>query len=177
MKNIFLTFSLCLLVVTSGWSQTGDPQGDWVKSFDENGSRGKHALEKFVTNVKLLNVGKDTVDEVVSALGRTYGGKNKSPYGESMVYQFKTDGNTVSATIAFDPLGILKLISITKYTPSGPEEIYNKKSDVSVINNNNSEMIAPINQPNNPKTGQIYFNVNDSHFYGWNGSIWNQLDK
>ena len=175
MKKL-LAFSLSVLVVTSGWSQTGNPTEEWVKSFDENGSRGKHALEKFVTNVKLLNVGKDTVDEVVNALGATTGKKNKSIYGENISYQFKTDANTVTAQVSFDQLGILKAISVTKYTPYGPEEIYNKSANISPVNNI-SEMIVPSNQPKNPKNGQIYFNVNDAHFYGWNGSIWKQLDK
>lgn len=31
--------------------------------------------------------------------------------------------------------------------------------------------------PANPVPGQIYFNTADTHFYGWNGSAWRQLDN
>lgn len=30
--------------------------------------------------------------------------------------------------------------------------------------------------PSNPKPGQTYLNTTDSHFYGWNGKAWRQLD-
>ncbi len=30
--------------------------------------------------------------------------------------------------------------------------------------------------PPSPKTGQTYLNTTDSHFYGWNGKEWKQLD-
>lgn len=28
-----------------------------------------------------------------------------------------------------------------------------------------------------PQSGSLYFNTTDSHFYGWNGSEWKQLDN
>ncbi len=28
-----------------------------------------------------------------------------------------------------------------------------------------------------PESGSIYFNTTDSHFYGWNGEQWKQLDN
>jgi hypothetical protein len=31
--------------------------------------------------------------------------------------------------------------------------------------------------PTNPKLGQTYLNTTDTHFYGWNGKEWKQLDK
>lgn len=37
--------------------------------------------------------------------------------------------------------------------------------------------LTPQSQPASPVAGQIYFDTNDSHFYGWNGSTWKQLDN
>lgn len=31
--------------------------------------------------------------------------------------------------------------------------------------------------PANPFDGQVYLNSTDHHFYGWNGSVWKQLDN
>lgn len=31
--------------------------------------------------------------------------------------------------------------------------------------------------PSSPQSGSLYFNTTDFHFYGWNGSIWKQLDN
>lgn len=43
-------------------------------------------------------------------------------------------------------------------------------SSVVVLPNHSS---APIT----PQSGSLYFNTNDSHFYGWNGAMWKQLDN
>jgi Concanavalin A-like lectin/glucanases superfamily len=37
--------------------------------------------------------------------------------------------------------------------------------------------LAPIGQPASPVAGQIYFDSNDSHFYGYNGTSWVRLDN
>lgn len=47
--------------------------------------------------------------------------------------------------------------------------------------NNKIDNISSINlnaivTPATPTAGEIYFNSADSHFYGWNGSAWKQLD-
>lgn len=31
--------------------------------------------------------------------------------------------------------------------------------------------------PANPIPGQVYFDITDGHFKGWNGSAWKQLDN
>jgi hypothetical protein len=37
--------------------------------------------------------------------------------------------------------------------------------------------LTPQSQPADPIAGQIYFNTSDSHFYGYNGTTWKQLDN
>ena len=37
--------------------------------------------------------------------------------------------------------------------------------------------LSPIGAPSAPVAGTIYFSSADSHFYGWNGSAWKQLDN
>ena len=46
--------------------------------------------------------------------------------------------------------------------------------------NGNGSMITLPNHssaPSSPQSGSLYFNTTDFHFYGWNGSIWKQLDN
>ena len=31
--------------------------------------------------------------------------------------------------------------------------------------------------PASPSSGSLYFNITDSHFYGWDGGQWKQLDN
>jgi hypothetical protein len=35
---------------------------------------------------------------------------------------------------------------------------------------------TPVSRPTNPSAGRIYFDADDSHFYGFNGTSWVQLD-
>jgi hypothetical protein len=42
---------------------------------------------------------------------------------------------------------------------------------------NRGLVLSPIGAPSSPTAGQIYFDSGDSHFYGWNGSAWKQLDN
>lgn len=38
-------------------------------------------------------------------------------------------------------------------------------------------IFAPKTRPASPANGQIYFDSSDSHFYGYNGTAWVQLDN
>ncbi len=37
--------------------------------------------------------------------------------------------------------------------------------------------LFPMTRPSGPANGQIYFDSSDSHFYGYNGTTWTQLDN
>jgi hypothetical protein len=41
----------------------------------------------------------------------------------------------------------------------------------------NNLVLSEQSQPGSPVAGQIYFDTNDSHFYGFNGTTWKQLDN
>jgi hypothetical protein len=41
----------------------------------------------------------------------------------------------------------------------------------------NNLVLTEQSQPSSPYPGQIYFSSADSHFYGWNGTTWKQLDN
>ena len=47
------------------------------------------------------------------------------------------------------------------------------------FNGNGSVITLPNHSsaPLSPQSGSLYFNTTDFHFYGWNGSIWKQLDN
>ena len=38
-------------------------------------------------------------------------------------------------------------------------------------------VLSPKSRPASPANGQIYFDSSDSHFYGYNGTTWVQLDN
>ena len=40
-----------------------------------------------------------------------------------------------------------------------------------------SLVLPPAGAPSTPASGTIYFSSADTHFYGWNGAIWKQLDN
>lgn len=48
-----------------------------------------------------------------------------------------------------------------------------------LITGSESTIVLPNHQtaPLSPLSGALYFNTNDFHFYGWNGSDWKQLDN
>lgn len=52
-------------------------------------------------------------------------------------------------------------------------------SGTSGTSGTNGGSIAPnfSSAPESPISGSIYFNITDSHFYGWDGGQWKQLDN
>lgn len=56
---------------------------------------------------------------------------------------------------------------------------YNLGSEAATWNNTytNNLNLTPQSQPADPIPGQIYFDTGNSHFYGWNGTTWKQLDN
>lgn len=52
-------------------------------------------------------------------------------------------------------------------------------SGVSGTNGTSGGSIAPnfSSAPESPVSGSIYFDTTDSHFYGWDGGQWKQLDN
>jgi hypothetical protein len=74
-------------------------------------------------------------------------------------------------------------INVEKNKSGKREVIFSKgvklnSTGLKASNNNELSHITNSTAPlETPKSGQIYFNTTDSHFYGWNGSEWLQLDN
>ena len=137
------------------------------------GSVGDNQFEKFIIAIKSLEVGKDTPDDVVAKVGRP-GQTIKWMGTETWVYP----ASEAETTLRIGKTGKLILVQVRK----GNKDIYimGNWDDVpaaTVDTPSLNELVAPTNQAANPKLGQIYINPNDSHFYGWNGKEWKQLDK
>ena len=45
------------------------------------------------------------------------------------------------------------------------------------LNVTGSVVLVPQGAPSSPASGSLYFSSADSHFYGWNGLVWKQLDN
>jgi hypothetical protein len=45
------------------------------------------------------------------------------------------------------------------------------------MNVTGSVVLVPQGAPTSPASGSLYFSSADSHFYGWNGLVWKQLDN
>lgn len=63
---------------------------------------------------------------------------------------------------------------------SGKQVIFNGSGGSLTMNKN--PIYAPVidpesSAPSSPAEGQIYYNTSNTHFYGWNGSAWKQLDN
>jgi hypothetical protein len=134
--------------------------------------------EKLLTAIKTLNVGVDTPDDIIRKCGNTKGPLTKNMYGIIYSYGFFADKIPVSIDIVVSKItGKIKCIKVVKYGTT-QEEVYSRGSlsEEPVIQTNN--VIVSVSQtPDNPMIGQLYLNTTDSHFYGWNGKEWKQLDK
>jgi hypothetical protein len=81
----------------------------------------------------------------------------------------------VNCVIEFSPYGLVINVIIVKITDTGNDIVYQKNLDEKKKNTN--EVLTSTDAPQSQKTGQIYFNTTNSHFYGWNGKEWLQLDN
>jgi hypothetical protein len=52
--------------------------------------------------------------------------------------------------------------------------VFSTSSTFSVQGN---QILAPKTRPANPAAGQIYFDSENAHFYGYDGTVWKQLDN
>lgn len=74
------------------------------------------------------------------------------------------------------------LVTSAGYSGSivGIGNVMNFSSSVNNRINNQTSFINTFTSsitPTSPQSGSIYFDTTDFHFYGWNGSIWKQLDN
>ena len=145
-------------------------------------------LQSFAKKVKSVKLNHDTEDDVREKLGNpTMNSKfsGKTTWG----YTFMTDMNTrsqevVTASIVFGSDGKVLSVQITKGNGLHNETVYSKGDPMSGSEASSGASTKGSNHfpvqdsaPQNPTEGQIYFNSTDSHFYGWNGKEWRQLDK
>jgi len=139
----------------------------------------KSGLTQFVQNIKALRLNEDTCDEVSKKIG-TPNMKLKEKGCDTWLYQYGI-GDAVFARVYFEKNGILYKIKVYKTSASGSEDIYVKGGEENrtpVTITTAVDHITLINNPPvAPTPGQIYFNSTDSHFYGYNGKEWLQLDN
>ena len=83
--------------------------------------------------------------------------------------------------IRIGPDGQLSSVKVEKIISGNNEVLYVKgdtASGAGAEGGSEPGLLPPLNSaPPSPKTGQTYLNTTDSHFYGWNGKEWKQLDK
>jgi hypothetical protein len=76
--------------------------------------------------------------------------------------------------------GKLSSIKVEKIHGGDNEVLFVKgEAEHTAVSGNGESGLLPSLEaaPSNPKPGQTYLNTTDSHFYGWNGKEWKQLDK
>ena len=134
-------------------------------------------LENFVYKLKKLNINVDSADEVRALLGKP-NHQYKMGGREQWWYIFDAEGGRVSCEIWIDSGKMLTCVRVSKAEIG---EVYSKGNyfvpDSSKEPSKSDTLVAPLSPLPNPTPGQIYFNSTDSHFYGWNGNEWLQLDN
>jgi hypothetical protein len=77
--------------------------------------------------------------------------------------------------------GKLSSLKVEKIKGGDNEVLYVKgdTESASTVDGGSAPGLLPSlpSAPSTPKAGQTYLNKSDSHFYGWNGKEWKQLDK
>lgn len=169
-------------------SETIDVKKIEIEMMEQAGVRTKESdLIEFIRKVKILEIDKNSRDDVVSLLGKP---TTKVGFGSSehLQYQFRPGGNNdlISATIRIGPTKFLEAVIVTKMTSSGSEDIFVKGNWDGGASPSKSEHVTETSTKNNtaagvaparPDEGEIYYNSSEKHFYGWNGTEWLQLDN
>jgi hypothetical protein len=75
--------------------------------------------------------------------------------------------------------GKLYSVKVEKFSGGDSEVLFVKgEAEHTAVSGSGQSGLLPNTDvaPSNPKPGQTYLNTIDSHFYGWNGKEWRQLD-
>jgi len=192
---------------------------------------GESKLASFIQNLKKLDTGVSTPDEITSAIGKP-SHISKSQGWEEWKYNFLVTEDAQAAEFDKATLAIVKVnekikdveqaggdsshlsdlyfklshvqtkvmkklntqatclikigkdgkiagIKVQKFSDTDSEVLYVKGDAENAPHAEEGEPgLLPnlSSSPPSPKTGQTYLNTTDSHFYGWNGKEWKQLD-
>ena len=192
---------------------------------------GESKLASFIQNLKSLNIGGSTPDDISAATGKPghvskHGGEEEWKYnflvtddaqaaefdkatlgkvkinekikevdqsgGDSMklnqlyfkLMEVQTEimkklNTQATCVMRIGKDGKLSSVKVEKFSGGDSEVLFVKGEAEHTAETGNGEsgllpsLEAP---PSNPKPGQTYLNTTDSHFYGWNGKAWRQLD-
>jgi hypothetical protein len=173
-----------ILIVFITWSYFAQA-GDIAADMKNPKYRDPVELEKFVLAIKTLKIGEDTPDVIIKKIGEP-SLKNNYEGVQTWCYPlYIIDGKGINTSLYIGREGKLVKVEISKNGTGqiyrvGDLEISSAASPTSGSNASNvtaDYMKQSAAEPVTPKPGQIYFNSTDSHFYGWNGKEWKQLDK
>jgi hypothetical protein len=239
MKKILLHFLLSTIIITSlkGQMMSGNGGASDGEVGITRGGRsftgvpvGESKLASFIENLKKLDTGVSTPDEITSAIGKP-SHISKSQGREEWKYNFLVTEDSQAAE--FDKATIAKVkvnekikeveqaggdsshlsdlyfklmdvqtkvmqklnnqatclieigkdgkiarIKVQKFSDTDSEVLYVKGDAENAPHAGGDPGLLPnlSSAPSSPKTGQTYLNTTDSHFYGWNGKEWKQLD-
>lgn len=149
--------------------------------------RNESELADFIINVKQLNVGIDSPDVLANMLGKP-SLKTRQAGIEEWQYNFMLENTQniedfektqVSCKLKVGKDGKISNIRVEKYTQDTTDILYVKgdlEDKRSNANSCNGQIPLTTEHPQNPNSGQIYFNSSDKHFYGWDGASWLKLD-
>jgi hypothetical protein len=192
---------------------------------------GESKLASFIQNLKKLNIGDSTRDDISSATGKP-GHVSKQGGEEEWKYNFLVTEDSQAAEFDKATLAKLKInekikeveraggdsmhlnslyfkamevqaeimkklntqatcvmrigkdgklssAKVEKFRGGDSEVLYVKGDAESAPGGSGESGLLPTIDvaPSNPKPGQTYLNTTDSHFYGWNGKEWKQLDQ
>jgi len=160
-------------------------QADTIQDINNPKYRDPKELEKFILAIKTLKIGEDTPDVIINKIGEP---SMKSNYDGIQTWCYPLyiiDGKGINTALYVGREGKLIKVEIIKNGTGqiyrvGDLEISSASAPTSGSNASNvtaDYMKQSAAEPATPKPGQIYLNSTDSHFYGYNGKEWLQLDN